>query len=144
MNLLNWQIINMNYTVGQKASFSRTINETDILKFSEISGDFNPIHIDETYAATTRFGKRIAHGTLIASYIGTVLGTSFPGCGTILISQYLEYLHPVSINDIITINLEIIQIATEKRRLKIQTTVSNQDNIIVIDGYCFVKPPLAI
>ena len=130
----------MKYNIGDKADFSKTITESDICQFASLTGDYNPLHINEEYAAKTRFGKRIAHGMLTSSFICTVLGMKMPGEDTIHISQYLEFKKPVFIGDTITVNLEITEIL-EKGHLKISSIINNQNNDIVVNGYCVVKPP---
>jgi 3-hydroxybutyryl-CoA dehydratase len=126
--------------IGEQATFSKTLSETDIYSFAGITGDLNPVHVNEEYAKTTKFGKRIAHGLLSASLICMPLGMYLPGPGTIQISQYLEFLKPVYINDTITVLLEVIEIL-EKGRVKIRTLLTNQHHDIVIDGYAIVLPP---
>ena len=98
------------------------------------------MHVNEEFAKNTRYGKRIAHGLLTSSFICTVLGMKLPGPGTIHISQELKFLKPVFIGDTITASLQIVEVL-EKGYLKIQTTILNQNNIIVVDGYAVVKPP---
>jgi 3-hydroxybutyryl-CoA dehydratase len=132
----------MQYSIGDKAAFSKTISESDIYQFAGITGDFNPMHINEEYAKGTRFGKRIAHGMLTSSFICTVLGMKLPGPGTIHISQQLEFLKPVYIGDTITVNMEITEVL-EKGFLKIRSSISNQNNEMVVDGFSVVKPPKA-
>ncbi len=133
---------NSPYKVGDRASFSKTISESDIYQFAGITGDFNPMHVDEVYASKTRFGKRIAHGMLTSSFICTVLGMKLPGVGTIHISQSLEFLRPVFIGDTVTVRLEVVDIL-EKGRLKIRSEVFNQHDEAVIDGHSIVKAPPA-
>ena len=87
------------FFVGETASLSRTVSAADVEAFAGITGDTNPVHLDEAYAATTRFHHRIAHGMLAASYISALLGTRFPGPGTIYVSQSLTFLRPVYLGD---------------------------------------------
>ena len=130
----------MEYKPGDSATFSKTISESDIYQFAGITGDLNPIHINEEYAKTTRFGKRIAHGMLTSSFICTVLGMKMPGPGTIHISQQLEFKGPVFIGDTITVNLEILEIL-EKGHLKIKSFIYNQNKDLIVNGFAIVKPP---
>jgi 3-hydroxybutyryl-CoA dehydratase len=130
----------MNFNIGDKAQFSKTISESDIYTYAGITGDLNPMHVNEEFAKNTRYGKRIAHGLLTSSFICTVLGMKLPGPGTIHISQELKFLKPVFIGDTITASLQIVEVL-EKGYLKIQTTILNQNNVIVVDGYAVVKPP---
>lgn len=126
--------------LGRKAHFSKTVSESDIYLYAGITGDLNPVHCDEEYSKKTKFGGRIAHGLLTASYICMPLGMYLPGPGTIQISQYLEFTRPVFIGDTITVNLEVTEVM-EKGRLKIRTLLLNQNNEVVIDGYAIVLPP---
>ncbi len=130
----------MNAKIGDTASFSKTISEFDIYQFAGLTGDLNPIHVNEEYAKTTRFGGRIAHGILTSAFICTSLGTQLPGIGTIHISQTLEFKAPVYIGDTITVHLKLLEVI-EKGYLKILSQVYNQKKEIVIDGYSIVKPP---
>ena len=86
-------------TPGMSTSYTRTVTEKDITQFAEVSGDTNPVHLDEEFAATTRFKKRIAHGMLSGSYISTVVGTKLPGPGCLYVSQTLKFRAPVYIGD---------------------------------------------
>lgn len=131
----------MEHYIGRKASFSKTIAEFDVYSFAGITGDLNKIHVDEEYAKTTRFGKRIAHGMLTSSYICTALGTKLPGEGTIHIKQELEFLKPVYIGDTITVYLEVVEVLPPKSYLKIKSQIFNQNQELVVDGFSIVKPP---
>ena len=130
----------MNNYLGKTAHFSKTLSETDLYLYAGITGDLNPVHVDEEYAKNTKFKKRIAHGLLTASYICMPLGMYLPGPGTIQISQFLEFMRPVYIGDTISVNLEVTEIL-EKGRIKIRPLLKNQNNETVIDGYAIVIPP---
>ncbi len=130
----------MEFSVGQKASFSKTISETDIVNFAGICGDFNPVHVNKIEAEKSRFGKQIAHGALINSFISTVLGLYLPGNGTIYLSQNSKFLNPVYIGDTITAEVCITEIY-EKKRARLLTIVSNQKGEIVIEGNATVLLP---
>jgi 3-hydroxybutyryl-CoA dehydratase len=125
-------------TIGQKAVFSKTISESDIYLFAGVTGDFNPVHINEEFAKTTMFKTRIAHGMLGAGLISTILGTQLPGPGTIYLGQELKFKAAVKIGDTITAECEIIEKNDEKKILKVKTTVKNQANVVVIDGLATV------
>jgi 3-hydroxybutyryl-CoA dehydratase len=127
--------------VGQRASFSKTIAESDVYLFAGISGDFNPAHINQAYAEKTAFKTRIAHGMLAASFISTVLGTQLPGPGAIYISQSLTFLAPVLIGDTITATAEVVEILTEKKRVRLKTHGTNQDGKEVLTGEALISPP---
>lgn len=129
----------MEYTVGQQAFFSKTISESDVLQFAEISGDFNPLHIDPVKAGQSRFGKRVVHGALINAMVSTVLGMKLPGEGTIYLSQTSRFLKPVFIGDTVTAKVEFLEIDGRKARLA--TTVMNQNEEKVLDGEALVLLP---
>ena len=120
--------------VGQKASFSKTVTETDVYMFAGITGDVNPIHIDKEYAKNSIFKDRVAHGMLSAGFISAVIGVQLPGPGSIYSGQTLKFLAPVYIGDTVTATVEIIEIAAEKGRVILKTTCTNQDGKAVLDG----------
>ena len=130
-----------NLKVGDSAEFTKTVSETDIYLYAGVSGDFNPAHINEEYAKETFFKTRIAHGMLSASFISTVIGTKLPGPGTIYLDQSLKFLAPVRIGDTITARAEVIEIIAEKNKVRLKTTCTNQDEIIVLEGEAVVSPP---
>ncbi len=127
--------------VGQQASFSKTISEFDVYMFAGISGDFNPAHINQPYAEQTAFKTRIAHGMLSAGFISNVLGTKLPGPGTIYISQSMTFLAPVAFGDTITATAEVVEINSEKKRVRLKTVCTNQDGKEVLTGEALVSPP---
>lgn len=107
--------------VGQEASLSHTVTEQDITVFAEISGDWNPIHFDSDYAASTIFGERIAHGILSAGYISAVFGMQLPGPGAIYISQTLVFKAPVKIGDTVVTTVKLVELVAEKTRARFET-----------------------
>ena len=111
-------------TVGQSASYTRTISEADIQQFGAVSGDLNPLHFDEDYAKTTIFRGRIAHGMLSAGYISAVIGTKLPGPGAIYVSQALRFRRPVKIGDTVVARAEITAIDGERARVTLKTVCS--------------------
>lgn len=127
--------------VGDKASFSKTITETDVYQYAGITGDFNPAHVDQIYAAASIFQERVAHGMLTAGLISTVLGTRLPGPGTIYLSQELKFVKPVKFNDTITAEVEVVEKASEKNKLKVATRCINQKNELVLTGQAELMPP---
>ena len=127
--------------VGQQASFSKTVAESDVYLFAGISGDFNPAHINQAYAEQTAFKTRIAHGMLAAGFISTVLGNQLPGPGTIYISQSLNFLAPVAIGDTITAMAEVVELNMDKKRARLKTVCTNQDGREVLVGEALVSPP---
>lgn len=128
-------------TVGQSASFSKTITESDVYTFAGLSGDLNPAHINEEYAKNTRFGGRIAHGMLSAGLISAVIGMQLPGPGTIYMGQTLKFLAPVRIGDTVTATVKVLSIDEERRRAVLETTCTNQENALLISGEAKVLLP---
>lgn len=120
--------------VGDKASMSKTVTEYDVYTFAGVTGDFNPVHINSQFAKNTMFKERIAHGMLSAGFISAVLGTALPGINTIYLAQELFFTAPVKIGDTVTATVEVIEKIDAKHRLVLKTIVTNQDNIVVVDG----------
>lgn len=127
------------YKIGDTASLTYNITEDMIKQFSYLSGDINPIHQDEEYAKKTIFKKRIAPGMLISSFISAVIANKLPGEGSIYLKQDLNFRKPVYINDIITTEVTITDILTEKKIIILRTSCINQNNVIVIEGSASVK-----
>ena len=119
--------------VGMSDEFSKTVTEADIVAFADISGDTNPVHMDEAFAAATPFKGRIAHGMLGASLISTVLGTKLPGPGCIYVSQDLRFKAPVRIGDTVVAKVTVTEILAEKRRVTFACECRVGDTV-VIDG----------
>jgi 3-hydroxybutyryl-CoA dehydratase len=119
--------------VGEKATASRTITEADINAFAELSGDYNPIHVDEEFAQRTRWGGRIAHGMLVAGLVTQTL-SELGGEGAVHTSQEVSFRAPVRIGDIVTVTSEVTGKVPEKRRLLIDNTWVKQDGETVITG----------
>ena len=120
--------------VGQKASLTKTITEEDLSHFIAITGDTNPLHVEESFAAQTFFGQRIAHGMLSASLFSTSVGMHIPGIGAIFKSQTLEFLRPVFIGDTLCAWFEITAIDPANERIEIKSWIENQNGKIVIEG----------
>jgi phosphotransacetylase/acyl dehydratase len=127
--------------VGASATLQRTLTKSDILLFAKVSGDVNPAHVDAVYAKTTRFGEIIAHGMLGGSLISTVLGTEFPGPGTIYVGQTLRFLRPVHPGDTLTVTVTVASLDPVKHRAMLDTRCVDQDGKMVIDGQAEVVPP---
>jgi 3-hydroxybutyryl-CoA dehydratase len=106
--------------LGMEASFQRTVEESDIVAFANVSGDKNPVHLDADYAARTMFKERIAHGMLTASYISAVFGMEMPGPGAIYISQTLNFKAPVRIGDVVTAKVKVVELIEGKRRARFE------------------------
>ena len=129
--------------IGDSASFTKTVTESDIALYAGISGDFNPAHIDAESAKEGMFGQRIAHGMLSAGFISNVLGNQLPGPGTIYMGQELRFVKPVFIGDTVTATVTVKEKIPEKNRLKLDTVVTNQRGEAVITGAATVMPPRA-
>lgn len=128
---------------GQSASFSKTVSEADVYMFAGVSGDFNPVHVNEEYAAKGMFKKRIAHGMLTASFVSTVLGTKLPGPGAIYAKQELKFLAPVFIGDTLTATCAVQQVIAEKNRVIMDCQVTNQHGAKVLSGEAALILPAA-
>ncbi len=120
--------------IGDSASTTKTFTDSDVRTFAEISGDKNPIHIDEEYAAQTRFGRRLVHGILTSGMISALLGMRLPGPGSIYIKQTLNFRAPVYIGDTITATVTTSKIRADKPIVTLDTVCKNQDGRVVIDG----------
>jgi 3-hydroxybutyryl-CoA dehydratase len=127
-------------TVGQSAERAHVVTEADITAFAEVSGDFNPVHMDEAFAAATRFQGRIAHGMLSATYISAVLGETLPGHGAIYVSQSLNFRRPVRIGDEVTARVTVTALDADKARVSLDT-VCLVDGKAVIEGQAVLMVP---
>lgn len=127
--------------IGQSTSFTKTVTEADCYNYAGVSGDFNPAHINESYAEKTFFKKRIAHGMLSAGFISAVLGTKLPGPGTIYLGQDLNFTKPVYFGDTITAKCTVEEIIKEKNRVILKTVCTNQKGEVVIEGKAKVLAP---
>lgn len=127
--------------IGDSASLSRTLTVEDIKIFAIMSGDVNPAHVDEEFAAGTRFQKVIAHGMWSGTLISTVLGTQLPGPGTIYLNQSLRFVRPVGVGDTVTVTVQVAEMQDEKKRLKLDCTVTNQHDEKVVTGTAEVIAP---
>ena len=117
------------------------VSEERVKAFAELTGDMNPVHLDEEFARTTQFGRRIAHGMLVASFISKVLGRDFPGDGTIYVSQKVRFRRPVFIGDKVTVEVEVTEKNDEKKRLILRTDVISVSGEKVIIGEAEVMKP---
>jgi 3-hydroxybutyryl-CoA dehydratase len=129
-------------TVGMTESLSKTIASSDVVGFAQLTGDRNPIHLSEHFAAKTQFGKRIAHGLYTASLISAVLGTRLPGPGAIYVSQTLNFHAPVRIGDRVDVTVTVAELIPERQRARLTCTCKVGDEI-VLDGEALVKVPSA-
>lgn len=126
--------------IGDQASISKTISESDVYLYAGITGDLNPAHVNEQAALESPFKGRIAHGMLTAGLISAVLGMQLPGPGTIYMAQELKFTAPVKFGDTITATVEAVEIIKDKI-LKLRTYATNQNGEIVLDGTATVMPP---
>jgi len=129
--------------VGDAVEFAKTVTESDVYLYAGITGDLNPAHINEAYAKNTFFKTRIAHGMLTAGFISNILGMQLPGPGTIYMKQSLSFLAPVRFGDTITARAEVVEVIAEKNRVRLKTTCTNQEGVVVLDGEAVVSPPKA-
>ena len=127
-------------SVGMTERLRKTVASSDVVGFAEVTGDRNPIHLSEHFAAKTAFGTRIAHGLYTASLISAVLGTRLPGPGAIYISQTLNFRAPVKIDDTVDVTVTVTELVPEKfrARLRCECSVGGE---IVLDGEALVKVP---
>jgi 3-hydroxybutyryl-CoA dehydratase len=128
----------MNLKVGDSAEVSKTIADEDVRAFAELTGDRNPVHLDEEYAASTRFGRRIAHGMLGASLISAVLANELPGRGTVYLSQTLRFTAPVFLGDTITARVVVKGVREDKPVVTLETFCTNQRGERVVEGEAVV------
>ena len=124
----------MTFKVGDSAELTRKIEQADILAFADVTGDHNPVHVDEAFAQTTRFGRTIAHGMLSASLISAVLANKLPGAGSIYLGQTLQFVAPVFPGDEITARVTVKEIREDKPIVKLETICLNQRGEVVIRG----------
>ena len=127
--------------IGMKASFTKTVTETDVYLFAWISGDFNPMHMNEEFAKLTPFGTRIAHGALPQCLIAPVLGTKLPGLGTIALEITTRFRSPTFFGDTVTASAEVVEKIEEKRRVRLKLLWTNQRGETVATGEALVIPP---
>lgn len=127
--------------IGDKASFQKTITETDVYLYAGITGDLNPAHINQVEAEKTMFQGRIAHGMLTAGLVSAVLGMQLPGPGSIYLGQELKFMAPVKIGDTIKAEVEVIEKFEEKNRIKLSTVCTNQNGVEVLIGVATIMPP---
>ncbi|MFC1701372.1 MaoC family dehydratase [Pseudomonadota bacterium] len=122
------------YVIGEKARLSRTISKENIHQMADITGDFNPVHLDEEFASRTQFEGCIAHGVFNFGLISAVLGTKLPGPGAIYLNQTLQFLNPVRAGDTLTAEVEVTSWRTDKRIITLKTCCFNQHHENVAEG----------
>jgi 3-hydroxybutyryl-CoA dehydratase len=126
--------------IGDKASFTKTVSESDIYLFAGITGDLNPAHVNEEYAKNTFFKGRIAHAQLTVGLLSTVIGMRLPGPGTIIVKQEIGFKSPVRIGDTVTAEIEVIEKEVDRNRLKLKGSCINQNGTVVASGEFIVSP----
>jgi 3-hydroxybutyryl-CoA dehydratase len=126
---------------GDSASLTKTFSDEDVRKFAEISGDTNPVHLDDDFAAGTPFKRRLVHGMLTAGLISAVLGTKLPGPGSIYLSQSIAFRAPVFIDDTVTATVTVARNREDKPILTLETVCKNQDGEVVLDGEAVLLVP---
>jgi 3-hydroxybutyryl-CoA dehydratase len=127
--------------IGEEASFTKTITETDVYLFAGISGDFNPMHVNEEFAKTTPFKTRIAHGALPQSLIAPVLGTKLPGLGTVAVEISCRFKAPTFFGDTITAKAKVSEKMEKKRWVRMALIWTNQRGETIAEGEAVVIPP---
>lgn len=128
----------MDINIGDKFSTSREVTDDVIRKFAEVSGDYNPIHLDEEFAKTTRFGKRIAHGLLSGAFISAVLGNEFKERKIVYLSQTMKFTAPVFLGDTVTATGTITNIREDKGIVSLETVCTNQNGETLVKGEAVV------
>jgi 3-hydroxybutyryl-CoA dehydratase len=126
--------------VGMRETLMKTVMDTDVVGFAQLSGDDNPIHLCEDWAAGTRFGQRIAHGLYTASLISAVLGTRLPGPGAVYRSQTLNFHAPVRIGDVVIVSVEVVELTPDGRKVRLHCEAT-VDGKTVLDGEAIVSVP---
>jgi len=124
------------FQVGQHVTFTKTFTEEDMQRFIEITGDVNPLHVDDAFARKTKFGRRVLQGMLTASILSTMVGMLLPGTGAIYRSQTLNFLLPVYLGDTVTAHFVVRAIDRAKHRLTIDSWIENAAGERVIEGTC--------
>jgi acyl dehydratase len=127
--------------IGDTASTTKVFSSDEVRIFAEISGDKNPIHLDEKYASQTPFGKCLVHGILTSGLISSLLGMTLPGPGSVYIKQILNFRAPVYIGDTITATVTVIKVREDKPIITLETQCQNQDGVITIDGEAVLLAP---
>ena len=125
---------------GLSAEIERTVEAADIDAFAAVSGDVNPVHLDASYAATTPFGERIAHGMLAGAFISAVLGVKLPGPGAIYLSQSLRFRRPVKIGDTVTAQVAVTGLDDRRGHVTL-STVCQVNGKPVVEGEALVMVP---
>jgi len=140
MNLLENYPIN-ELVVGQRANYSKTLTEQDIILFAACSGDVNPVHLDKEYAATTPFGEPIGHGMWTGALVSAAIAIRLPGPGSVYRSQSISFKHPVKIGDTLTVTLIVCEIKERIKLVTLECEAHNQDGKLIAKGIAEVIAP---
>jgi acyl dehydratase len=124
------------FHVGQRASFTKTFTEDDVRRFVDITADTNPLHVDEAFAAASRFGRRVLHGMLTASMFSTMVGMKLPGTGAVYRAQTLRFVRPAFVGDTLTAHFVVTSIDRAKHRLEMDAWIENASGERVVEGTC--------
>lgn len=127
--------------IGQSVEVPTVVTAHMVELFAEATGDRNPVHLDEEFAAKTKFGGRIAHGMLTAGFVSAAIASKLPGPGSIYMGQTLRFTRPVRLGDTVTVKLEVIEIVAEKKRVRLSTVCTNQNGETVMEGEATVMVP---
>ena len=127
--------------LGQKDHFEKTFSDSDVMLFAEISGDRNPVHINDIAAKNSVFGQRVVHGAFVLSTISALLGEKLPGEGTIYLGQESKFKAPVFIDDTVIATCEVVEIIKDKNIVKLHCSLVNQHGNVVVEGVATVMPP---
>ena len=132
----------MNLKIGQKAKRSMKVTEKQIKMYAELTGDYNPIHFNEEFAAKTKFKKLIAQGGITTGILNAIVGMDMPGPGTVFLSKNFKFVKPVYIGDTITAEVKVLKIHKTKPVTQLKVTIKNKDNIVVLEGetWCYTMP----
>jgi 3-hydroxybutyryl-CoA dehydratase len=127
--------------LGLAAERARTVSLADVLQYAELTGDFNPVHVDAEAAVKSRFGGQIAHGMLTAGYVSAVLAMDLPGPGSIYLTQTIRFTRPVRPGDTVTARVEVVEVFEAKRRARLATVCRNQHGETVLEGEATILMP---
>jgi acyl dehydratase len=134
LRLKNENNVFMQLQLGQKASQTKKFSKEEVLSFSELTSDKNPIHFDEEYSSNTRFKRPIVQGPMVVSLIGGILGSNLPGPGTVYISQETNFKKPLFIDEVVTAWVEVVKIREDKPIVTLKNWIEKENGEIVLEG----------
>lgn len=132
------------FKVGSEFSYSFSISQDDVINFANASGDFNPIHLDDDFAKTTIFKRKIVHGFLGGSVFSKVFGTLFPGSGTIYLKQSMTFYKPMFVDQDYVAIFKVIEIDSIKYKASVSTEIYDNENYLIIGGEALIKYPIIL